>query len=113
MNIILEKFFLNKQQNLYAIKNDEIIMIIDHTFAKDLEYTLRNILKESQESLHTQLIFGIGLTTSNTITFKQSYDLAKSTISWAKLFSSDSIHYFIDLGLILNHTSSRDKHFFI
>jgi carbohydrate diacid regulator len=115
MHRLLDKYFTSKQQNIYTIKNDEIIMIIDHTFENDLEYNLRSLLKESSETLHLQLLFGIGLTTSQTITHKQSYELAKTTISWSKLFSSHGIYYFkdLDLGLILNHTSDYDRSLYV
>jgi carbohydrate diacid regulator len=115
MNIILDKYFPSKQQNIYTIKNDEIIMIIDHTFENDLEYSLQILSKDSLENLFTHLIFGIGLTTSHTISHKKSYELARSTVSWSKLFSSDGIYYFndMDLGLILKAASSYDKSFYL
>lgn len=115
MNVLLDKYFPSKQQNIYTIKNEEIIMIIDHTFEKNLEYSLQNLLKEASENLSIQLLFGIGLTTGPTISHKKSYELAGTTAGWAKLFSSDGIYYFkdLDLGLILNSTSTNDKSFYL
>jgi carbohydrate diacid regulator len=115
MNKLLDKYFPSKQQNIYTIKNDEIIMIIDHSFEKDLEYSLQNLSKETSENLSTPLLFGIGLTTSQTLSHKKSYELAKTTLNWVKLFSSPGIYYFkdLDLGLILNSASSYDKSFYL
>jgi carbohydrate diacid regulator len=115
INSILEKFYPSNQQTIYSIKNDEIIMIIDHTSEQELEFTLQNIIKEASELLFTEIIVGIGLTTTDTISIKQSYNLAKSALSWSKIFSSQSIHYFkdLDLGMILNHTTSTDKKFYL
>jgi carbohydrate diacid regulator len=115
MNVLLDKYFPSKQQNIYTIKNEEIIMIIDHTFEKNLEYSLHNLIKESLENLSTPLLFGIGLTTSPAISHKKSYELAKTTVRWTNLFSNDGIYYFkdLDLGLILNSTPAYDKSIYI
>lgn len=115
MNILLDKYFPSKQQNIYTIKNDEIIMIIDHTFANDLEFSLQNMLKESVENLSTHLLFGIGLKTTPAISHKKSYELAKTTVGWSKLFASQGLFYFkdLDLGLILNSTPSYDKVYYL
>jgi carbohydrate diacid regulator len=115
MNVLLDKYFPSKQQNIYTIKNEEIIMIIDHTFEKNLEYSLHNLIKESSENLSTPLLFGIGLTTSPAISHKKSYELAKTTVRWTNLFSNDGIYYFndLDLGLILNSTPAYDKSIYI
>lgn len=115
MHRLLDKYFTSKQQNIYTIKNDEIILIIDQTFSRDLEYSLRSLLKEASETLYMELLFGIGLPTTKAITHKQSYEFAKTTISWSKLFSTHGIYYFkdLDLGLFLNHTSEHDKSLYV
>jgi carbohydrate diacid regulator len=111
LNNILEKFFSSNTQNIYTIKSDEIIIIIDHISQQSLDYTLQNIMEEAADQLHIGLTFGIGLPTMPNISIKQSYELAKSALSWSKLFSEKNIYYYhdLDLGLILNHTSLKDK----
>jgi carbohydrate diacid regulator len=115
MNKLLDKYFPSKQKNIYTIKNDEIIMIIDHSFENDLEYSLQNLSKETSENLSTPLLFGIGLITSPTMSHKKSYEQAKTTLNWVKFFSNPGIYYFkdLDLGLILNSTFSYDKSFYL
>ena len=116
MHIIFEKFFLSNQQNIFSIKSDEMILIIDHTFEKELKYILESIIKDASATLHTTLMFGIGLSTNNNISFKQSYHQAKRAINWGKLFTEQrNIHYYndLDLGLILSDTSSEDKKFYM
>lgn len=111
LNIVLEKFFSNSKQNIYTIKDDEIIIIIDYIPQQSLDYTLQNIIKETAGQLQIYLSFGIGLPTNPNISIKQSYELAKSALSWSKFFSDKNIYYYndLDLGLILNNTTLKDK----
>lgn len=111
LNTILDKYFSYNHQQVFTIKNDEIIIVIDQMRDEDLESILQNIRKEALNKLQLALIFGVGSPTGTDVTIKTSYQQASSTVRWYKSFSEECIHYFrdMDIGLILNHVSETDK----
>lgn len=111
LTTILDKYFSYNHQQVFTIKNDEIIIVIDQMQDEILENILQNIRKEALNKLQLALIFGIGSPTGTDVTIKTSYQQASSTVRWYKSFSEECIHYFrdMDIGLILNHVSDTDK----
>jgi len=111
LNSILEKYLSFNQQQVFTIKNDEIIIILDRILNEDLESILQNIRNEAFNKLEVTLIFGIGSPTGKDISIQSSYQQASSTVRWFSSFSDQCFHYFceMDLGLILNRVSQTDK----